>query len=259
MLRRSGVHLARGPKVNGQRPAVDVLFRSAARVFGAGVVGVVLSGGLTDGTSGLSEIKRRGGRAVVQADALHHGMPTSAIENVDVDAVVTLREIPATLAMMVSEIDPAVEAVGDTPGEREPPGPGAEPELEVDVATSGADEVGDLTPYRCPECGGALWEIDDGSLGGFVCHVGHAFSADSILALQDDDTERALWHAVRLLEEQAAMNERLVSRLGAHGSARSTSRLRDRSRQALRDADVIRGMLEEAGDLAADKRHDEAT
>jgi two-component system chemotaxis response regulator CheB len=248
LLRSDGVRLARGPKVNGHRPAVDVLFRSASRAFGPRVTGVVLSGALSDGTSGLAEIKRRGGRAVVQADAVHQGMPTSAIENVDVDAVVALRDIAATLTMLTRE----TEAVGV--GEDTVVEPDIEEGLDAGVATA----VGDLTPYRCPECGGGMWEIDEGPFGGFVCHVGHAFSADSMLTLQGDEAERALWRAVRLLEEQAAMNERLASRLEAHGTSHSNTRLRGRARQALEDAGVIRAMLEGALEPGADDPQDEA-
>lgn len=96
------VQLTSGPRENRHRPAVDPLFRSAALFYGPKVIGVILSGSLDDGTAGLWEIKRRGGTAVVQdpADALHSGMPRSAVSNVDVDHILPLSEIGALLASL---------------------------------------------------------------------------------------------------------------------------------------------------------------
>src|SRR5439155_13984101 len=98
----------RGPKENRFRPSIDALFRSAAYVFGPRAIGVILSGVLDDGTSGLWSIKRLGGLALVQEprDALHPEMPRNAMEYVQVDHAAPAAELGSLLARLVHERAP---------------------------------------------------------------------------------------------------------------------------------------------------------
>jgi two-component system chemotaxis response regulator CheB len=106
VLQRDRVRLSDGPSENHSRPAIDVLFRTAAAAFGTRVIGIVLSGNLNDGTRGLQEIKARGGVAIVQSpeEASWTSMPLSAIKNVEVDAVLSAAEISERITTL---IDPA--------------------------------------------------------------------------------------------------------------------------------------------------------
>lgn len=105
VLSPEGIRLGRGPREHGNRPAIDPMFRSAAIAFGRRVIGVVLTGTLDDGTSGLAEIKRYGGLAVVQdpADAEFSSMPQNAIDHVAVDRIVPIERLGRTLVDLVTE------------------------------------------------------------------------------------------------------------------------------------------------------------
>lgn len=107
LLQKDRIRLTNGPKEHFVRPAIDVLFRTAASSFGSRVIGVVLSGNLDDGTAGLQVIKAQGGVAIVQlpSEAVWPSMPTSAIENVGVDAVLPAAEISERIISLVEPIN----------------------------------------------------------------------------------------------------------------------------------------------------------
>jgi two-component system, chemotaxis family, protein-glutamate methylesterase/glutaminase len=100
VLGPAGLELNQGPRVNRARPAIDPLFRSAARLHGKRVIGVILTGFLQDGTAGLAAIKQAGGVAIVQdpVDAEFPDMPGCALAGAPVDYCAPLSEIPGLLA-----------------------------------------------------------------------------------------------------------------------------------------------------------------
>jgi two-component system chemotaxis response regulator CheB len=243
------IHLTRGPRENGHRPAIDPLFRSAARAFGPRVIAVLLSGALDDGVAGLAAVKRRGGVTVVQDpdDALYAGMPKSAIQRVAIDHVLPSAELAPLLARLAGE--PAAAKGGHhamTPEDLEPLDP-------AEVGTADI-ETGPLpgppTALTCPDCGGALWELVSGDLVRYRCHVGHAYTADSLVAAQADTLESALWSALRALEEKAELSRRMAERIGSRGMERLALRYRHAVRDAERGSDVLRQLLL-AGSAAA--------
>lgn len=126
MLVRNGhLHIVRGPKENGFRPAINATFRTAALAYGPRVVGVILTGMLDDGTAGLLAVKRRGGTAIVQdpASAAFPSMPESACRYVAVDAVLLVADMPALLERL------AVEAVATPRDARMPEDIGFEADI----------------------------------------------------------------------------------------------------------------------------------
>ena len=235
------LHVARGPRENRHRPSVDPLFRSAALAVRENAIGVILSGSLDDGTAGLLAIKQCGGLAVVQepSDALFASMPQSAIENFEVDHIAPIAEMGGLLARIVRELAPRPE-------------PKAAPrnlhletnmaELQHDALHSD-DRPGTPSPYSCPDCGGVLWEIEEGEYARFRCRVGHAFSPETMLGAQDDILEEALWSAVKTLEESARLSRRLAVAERQRGNQWLVQRFEEKEKEARDRVEVIRRYL----------------
>ncbi len=268
LVRDSKILLTRGPAENNHRPAIDTLFRSAARAYGPRTVGVVLTGTLDDGTAGLQAIKSRGGRALVQDpnEALFSGMPLSAIENVAVDKIETLAGLAKTVIRLAGENsagenlagkDLAGENKGGKQVQQEKKIP-AIPKMEEDVAVAEMDlsrldnrTEGRPSAFSCPDCHGVLWEISDGELTRYRCRVGHAYSPQSLLASQSENLEEALWVALRALEESAAMAERLQARAAERGHTLSAQQFGSQAQDARHRAQIIHDVLQ-GGQIVAD-------
>ncbi|HEY4597082.1 MAG TPA: chemotaxis protein CheB [Thermoanaerobaculia bacterium] len=239
LIQDGRVRLSRAPSENGHRPAVDVLFRSAARACGPRAVGVILTGNLDDGTAGLAQIKKYGGVAVVQdpEEADYPGMPKSAIESVDVDHVVSLSAISELLVGLSRE-----------PIAPDPPDPPADERAtamkeELERGQDRDENEGGPSGFTCPECGGALWESREEALVHFRCRTGHAFSPESLLAEQDDNLEFTLWAAVRAFQENADLARRMEHTMANRGAAAGRDRYHRRAEEADRHAEVLRRML----------------
>jgi two-component system chemotaxis response regulator CheB len=235
------VTLSRGPTENGHRPAVDVLFRSAARVAGPKAVGVVLSGALDDGTAGLAAIRSRGGIGIVQDpdEALHPGMPRSAIEGAAPEHVVGVSDMPALLQRL------AEEDLDDTSF----PPPSELMEVETAFAKldpkayDSLERPGQPATFTCPDCNGTLAHIHDEGVLRFRCRVGHAWTAQSLLTQQNSAMESALWMALRSLEEKATLTRDMVRRAQARGHRRTAEMFQAQCDEALEAARLVRELL----------------
>jgi two-component system, chemotaxis family, protein-glutamate methylesterase/glutaminase len=103
---RGVLALSTDPPVRSARPSIDVLFESAAQVYGRGVVGVVLTGASIDGTDGLSAIRARGGQTVIENPdtAECRTMPASALTTCPNAVVLPLPRLAAYLAALTAEV-----------------------------------------------------------------------------------------------------------------------------------------------------------
>jgi len=237
MLEDGVVRVKRGPRENRHRPAIDPLFRTAARVFGPRVIGVIMSGQMDDGAAGLHVIRSRGGIAIVQdpGDSASRDMPQSALEYGNVDYVLPASEIGPLLVKLVNK------CAGDTMVERKKNGHKAEDNVEQNrTASTPEDGVGKPSTFSCPECHGVLWEVKEGNLVRFRCRVGHAFTMASLVEEQDQSVENAFWAAMRALDEKAALNKRLAD---SSSDARMAARLREQAEDDHANATLIRNLL----------------
>ncbi|HEY7382226.1 MAG TPA: chemotaxis protein CheB [Beijerinckiaceae bacterium] len=235
MVTEGRIRLGRGPRENMVRPAIDPLFRSAAMSYGPRVIGVVLSGLLSDGAAGLNAIKRCGGMALVQdpEDAIADEMPRRALETTVADLCVPSAKLGDVLS------DLARQAAG--PAMLVPP----EIRLEVDIAmgeridSETLKKIADPAALTCPSCGGVLSKVHGSPLR-FRCQVGHAYSADVLGKEQESRVDEAMRVALRIIEERAE----LVARMGAEGlqtGRRAVAEMyQERAEEYRRYADTLR-------------------
>jgi two-component system chemotaxis response regulator CheB len=232
LLERGYVRVTKGPKENRFRPAIDPLFRSAAYVYGARSIGVVLSGALDDGTAGLWTIKLRGGTAIVQdpADATHRSMPLSALENVAIDHKLAAADIGRLLAGLVWEEAPADPPIAERELAR------IEREVRIAQGVSALEEpvmpFGEFSAFTCPECHGTLTRLREGSIARFRCHTGHGFSAGTLLDGVTSQVEERLWDVVRALDEAVMLLNEMGDALAKQGRLEAAERCFDRAREA---------------------------
>jgi two-component system chemotaxis response regulator CheB len=241
LMKGDTIELVRGPRENGNRPAVDPMFRSAALAFGPRVVGVVLTGNLDDGTSGLAAIKRAGGLALVQdpADALFSSMPQSAIDHVAVDCVAPLSTLASSLRQLVSTPISSNEHRDMADDRTE----NALSDVDLDTIKHHEIHPGQVSAYSCPDCGGVLWELHDGDFTRFRCRVGHAWTGDALIVQQETVLDDALWTALRALEENIALARHLSKKYHDRGRSRLAGTFDLQAEATERKAATIRRAL----------------
>ena len=220
LLEPGVMRLTRGPRENRFRPAVDPLFRSAAAVYGPRVVGVILTGGLDDGTSGLWAVKRLGGVAVVQDpdEAFMPAMPLSALNQVEVEYKLPLAEIAPLLVRLASK------TVAEQGGYEVPEDLNIEMKIAMEdhAREAGVTRLGTPSVFTCPECHGTLLQLKENGRTRYRCHTGHAYSADSLLS---EVTETRRGDPV----DRHPLHRRERDALAPHGRARTGGRRRGRA------------------------------
>jgi len=235
------VRITRGPKECRVRPAIDVLFRSAAVAYGPRVVGVVLTGTLDDGTAGLWSVVDQGGVALVQdpAEAQYDSMPLSAIEHVAVDLVAPIHGLGRHIVELCSR--PAPPAGGEGHRERY--------RIENRIAdtgnglSAGVMNLGKVSKYTCPDCHGVLVQIEEGSVVRFRCHTGHAFSLKSLIAEVNDAVDSGLWDTLRAVEERVMLMRQVAELAAAAGDTAEATRCTAQADEAEAKLQPLRALV----------------
>ncbi|MBD2113988.1 MULTISPECIES: chemotaxis protein CheB [Cyanophyceae] len=206
LLVEEKILVTKGARENRYRPAIDPLFRSAAVAYGNRVIGIILTGYLDDGTSGMMAIKRCGGVCIAQdpLDASYPDMPQSVITNVGVDYCLPIADMGTLLSELVRR---------NLPDRQQPP---KDIVIEAEIAQRvlsdlpSVEALGEQVPFNCPDCGGVLWQMAEGDLLRYRCHTGHAFTSAVLLAQQTAKIEETLWVALRMFEER----QNLIATMG---------------------------------------------
>ena len=255
LLDGNRVLVKKGPKENNFRPSIDALFRSAAYVYGPRVIGIVLSGLLNDGTSGLWSIKRMGGLSIIQepTDADYPSMPLNVQDYVAVDYSIRASDMGPLLKKLTTERTSKKPKISKE--ERA--------FLKMEVIISKQDNAfemgimneGDLTPFTCPECHGVLVRLIEGRFIRFRCHTGHAYTASALLEDLSQNVEETLWQSMRGLEETTLLLNQISEHFKKEGLKEAASIFAQKADVTTKRARVIHDSVFKQEILSEDLRH----
>ncbi len=242
LIEGDSLRLTRGAKEHHTRPAIDPLFRSAARWHGPRTVGVVLSGRLDDGTAGLQAIKQCGGIAVVQEpdDASEPSMPRSALRHVAVDHRVDAAGLAGLLSALVREQEVALmPTVSDS----------LQHEVELMLGQGDALEhlrhIGTPSTFVCPDCHGALWLVNGAAPPRYRCHTGHGFTQRSLEFTLASARDQAIWSALRAVQENGFLLQQMAEKHG-HDEPAEAARLYAAAQVLADQVSILHGLVESA-------------
>ncbi|KAA6440686.1 chemotaxis protein CheB [Dyadobacter flavalbus] len=233
----------KGPKENRFRPSVDALFRSAAYTYKNGVIGVVLTGMLDDGTSGMWAINQMKGITIVQdpLDAMYQSMPQNVLEHVNVDYIVPLAYIPELLIGLTTIEMEELPVEEDHNKELM--------KMEIDIAAQqnsfdkGIISMGTPSLLTCPECGGALNALTEGKITRYRCHTGHAYSSESLLEEVSETAEVKVWQAIRSLEERIMLLQKSAEKSKEAGNEDTAGNFLQKAEKTREATNLLRGFI----------------
>jgi two-component system chemotaxis response regulator CheB len=213
ILKMNKILLGKGPMENRYRPSIDTLFRSAAVEFGSHVIGIILTGMLEDGASGMLAIKKSGGTCIIQEpnEAQYPDMPRAVLSNLKPDYAIPISQMGRAILETIKR------------GKKKQPKIPLEIIKEAEIAErvhlgiDGVEDLGERSPFSCPDCGGAIWEIKNNDESRYRCHVGHAYTEQGLLSNMGTSAEAALWTALRIIEERRNLLKKIADKEKQNG------------------------------------------
>lgn len=233
----------KGPKENRFRPCIDTLFRSAAYAYGNAVIGVILTGMLDDGSSGMWSIQRMGGTTIVQSpqEAAYPSMPLSVLQYIEPDYTVPLAQMSSLLAELTFKPMKNQLAIDEQQMKLM--------KTEIQIASErngferGIMQMGEPSNLTCPDCGGAMVRLKEGALTRYRCHTGHGFSSGSLIEEVKETIEKTLWQAVRSFEEMVMLLQQTAGPLEVDKDQTDDADAIGDIQHATKYANALRGVI----------------
>lgn len=239
LIKEEKILLTKGPHENRYRPSIDALFRTAAVEHQNRVTGIILSGMLDDGTSGMTAIKKCGGTCIVQEpyEAEFSDMPNSVLANVEVDYRVPLSDMIYVINEILSK---SMEKNNPVPKEIQ---------IESDISTrmsstlDNMPKIGTHSDFTCPDCGGGLWKISNENFTRYRCHTGHVYTENILHQKQIENLEETIWVSIRMLEEHRNLLKTSSLRNGEKANADLTVLKNERINNFQEHIDRLKSLL----------------
>jgi two-component system chemotaxis response regulator CheB len=253
LVTRSAIHITKGPHENRWRPSIDVLFRSAAAAYDSRVIGIVLSGMMDDGTSGMSAIKRSGGVCIVQepSEAEFPDMPRNVLNKVDVNYRVSINDISYILDDLFAKSEGPMYAIPE------------DIKIEAQIAQGMISSVNDLkkigkqSDFTCPEYGGSLFAMHNDNTYRYRCFTGYTYNEKLLVETQAEALEESLWVCIRMLEERKGLLRKVADHEGEDGQTDNALQCLNISEDIVQHIERLKALLvtmSKKGDIAMDDK-----
>ncbi len=119
----------------------------------------------------------------------------------------------------------------------------AQQQMNTQELLENVEAIGTRTTYTCPECNGSIWQVDKSEPLRFRCHTGHSFTADTFLAEQTQNLEKALWSATQIMEDKVMFFRQMSERMGNYNLQSAAAKYEEYAKSLDAEVSLIRGII----------------